>query len=201
MPKQPKLNGTPGKKPPAPSVKTRLARTPLAQRSGSKLLEPSVRSPIVPQGHQTGEIKSGAEWLLLRGSTAVGRRSHEGSLFQGDPKLATRQSCRGFPLWQPDHGLLIPPLSVLRLGYATPPRPSRRSCAGTVTAARCCAVADVRSIGAPTIMVLAVLLVWSPRSRRACAVRDPMGCRRVIGHVASACSSFGRGYVVGAVTA
>jgi len=43
MPKQPKLNGTPGKKPPAPSVKTRLARTPLAQRSGSKLLEPSVR--------------------------------------------------------------------------------------------------------------------------------------------------------------
>ena len=104
MPKQPKLNGTPGKKPPAPSVKTRLARTPLAQRSGSKLLEPSVRSPIVPQGHQTGEIKSGAEWLLLRGSTAVGRRSHEGSLFQDDPKLATRQSCRGFPSGNPITG-------------------------------------------------------------------------------------------------
>src|SRR5262249_33074619 len=200
MPKQPKLNGTPGKKPPAPSVKTRLARTPLAQRSGSKLLEPSVRSPIVTQGHQTGEIKSGAEWLLLRGSTAVGRRSHEGSLFQDAPKLATRQSCRGFPSGNRSRAVDSAP-SVLRLGYATPPRPSRRSCAGMVTAARCCAIAHVRSIGAPTILVLAVLLVWSPRSRRGCAVRDPMGCRRVIGHVASACSSFGRGYVVGAVTA
>jgi len=36
-------NGTPGKKPPAPSVKVRIGRTPLEQRSGSKPLEPSVR--------------------------------------------------------------------------------------------------------------------------------------------------------------
>jgi hypothetical protein len=40
MPKQ-QPNSTPGKKPPAPSVKLRLARTPLEQRSGSKPLEPA----------------------------------------------------------------------------------------------------------------------------------------------------------------
>jgi hypothetical protein len=38
MPKQPKPNGTPGKKPPAPSAKIRLARTPLQQRIGSEPL-------------------------------------------------------------------------------------------------------------------------------------------------------------------
>jgi hypothetical protein len=38
----PKPNSTLGKKPPAPSVKVRLARTPLGQRSGSKPLEPAV---------------------------------------------------------------------------------------------------------------------------------------------------------------
>ncbi len=36
-------NGTPGKKPPAPSVKLRLSRTPLEQRSGSKSLAPSAQ--------------------------------------------------------------------------------------------------------------------------------------------------------------
>jgi len=43
MPKQPKPNGTPGKKPPAPSIKTRLDLTPVEQRSGSTPLEPSAR--------------------------------------------------------------------------------------------------------------------------------------------------------------
>jgi hypothetical protein len=43
MPKQPKSNGTPGKKPPAPLVKVRMGRTPLEQRSGSKPLEPSAQ--------------------------------------------------------------------------------------------------------------------------------------------------------------
>ena len=36
-------NGTPGKKPPAPSVKLRLSRTPLEGRSGSKPLAPSAQ--------------------------------------------------------------------------------------------------------------------------------------------------------------
>jgi len=42
-PKQPKPNGTPGKKPPAPSVKLRLGWTPLQQRIGNEKLEPSAQ--------------------------------------------------------------------------------------------------------------------------------------------------------------
>ena len=60
MPKQPKLNGT-GKKPPTPSVKVRIGRTPLEQRSG--------RKPLDAQGHQTGEKKGGAVvalWMFQR---------------------------------------------------------------------------------------------------------------------------------------
>ena len=41
MPKQP--NGTPGKKPPAPSVKVRMGRTPLQQKSRREPLAPSTR--------------------------------------------------------------------------------------------------------------------------------------------------------------
>jgi hypothetical protein len=37
------IQRTPGKKPPAPSVKRRVARTPLEHRSGSKPLEPSAQ--------------------------------------------------------------------------------------------------------------------------------------------------------------
>jgi hypothetical protein len=40
VPKQQQPNGTPGKKPPAPSLKLRLGRTPLEQRSGSEPPEP-----------------------------------------------------------------------------------------------------------------------------------------------------------------
>src|SRR5258706_1075727 len=51
-------NGTPGKKPPAPSVKLRLARTPLEQRSGSKPLARSAqrRSTV---GKKTDEVEAG----------------------------------------------------------------------------------------------------------------------------------------------
>src|SRR5262245_36229753 len=45
----------PGKKPPAPSVKRRLGRTPPEQRSGSKLLDPSV------QRQPTTEAETGAQ--------------------------------------------------------------------------------------------------------------------------------------------
>src|SRR5258706_13490556 len=51
-------NGTPGKKPPAPSVKLRLARTPLEQRSGSKPLARSAqrRSTV---GEKADEVEAG----------------------------------------------------------------------------------------------------------------------------------------------
>jgi hypothetical protein len=57
MPKQQQPNGTPGKKPLAPSVKVRLARTPLEQRSGSKPLAPSAkrRSTV---GKETNEAEA-----------------------------------------------------------------------------------------------------------------------------------------------
>jgi hypothetical protein len=42
-PKQQQSNGTPGKKPPAPSLKLWLGRTPLEQRSGNKPLAPSAQ--------------------------------------------------------------------------------------------------------------------------------------------------------------
>src|SRR5258708_23689418 len=57
MPKQPKSNGTPGKKPPAPSVKVRMGRTPLEQRSGSKPLEPSVQRRGIDET-ETGLVRS-----------------------------------------------------------------------------------------------------------------------------------------------
>ena len=54
MRKQP--NRTPGKKPPAPSVKIRAGRTPLEQRSGSKPLEPSAKRRSIPR-KETGETE------------------------------------------------------------------------------------------------------------------------------------------------
>jgi hypothetical protein len=59
MPKQP--SSTPGKKPPAPSLKLRLARSPLEQRSGSKPLEPS-------EGRQSTARKATEEAETDRGS-------------------------------------------------------------------------------------------------------------------------------------
>jgi hypothetical protein len=53
MPKQP--NGTPGKKPPAPSVEARLGRTPLEQRSGSKPLAPSAQRPSTADESEAGQ--------------------------------------------------------------------------------------------------------------------------------------------------
>jgi hypothetical protein len=57
MPKQQQPNGTPGKKPPAPSLKLRVGRTPLEQRSGSKPLAPSAkrRSTV---GKETNEAEA-----------------------------------------------------------------------------------------------------------------------------------------------
>jgi len=56
MPKQP--NGTPGEKPPAPSVKLQLGRTPLEQRSGSKPLAPSARGRSTGR-KETDEVETG----------------------------------------------------------------------------------------------------------------------------------------------
>jgi hypothetical protein len=60
MPKQQQPNGTPGKKPPAPSLKLRLARTRLEQRSGSKPLEPSGQ-------RQSTEAETGQRSRLVSG--------------------------------------------------------------------------------------------------------------------------------------
>jgi hypothetical protein len=64
MRKQPKLNGTPGKKPPALSLKLRLGRTPLEQRSGSKPLEQSAKRIVTVEGGSRSAIQtgSGASW-------------------------------------------------------------------------------------------------------------------------------------------
>jgi len=51
-------NGTPGKKPAAPSVKLRLAPTPLEQRSGNKPLEPSAKRQSTV-GKENGEAETG----------------------------------------------------------------------------------------------------------------------------------------------
>jgi hypothetical protein len=56
MPKQ--ANGTPSKKPPAPSMKLRLGRTPLEQRSGSEPLARSAQRPSVVR-KETDEAKTG----------------------------------------------------------------------------------------------------------------------------------------------
>jgi len=56
MPKQRQPNGTPGKKPAAPSLKLRLGRTPLEQRSGIKPLAPSAQRRSTVR-KETDELK------------------------------------------------------------------------------------------------------------------------------------------------
>jgi hypothetical protein len=54
------------------------------------------------------------------------------------------------------------------------------------TAARSCSGANARRVVASAGLVLALQQVRAPRSRRACTVRDPLGCRRIVGCAAHA---------------
>ena len=72
MPKQP--NGTPGKKAPAPSLKLRLGRTPLEQRSGSEPLAPSAQRRSTVR-RENDEAETGRRSKRFRGVVAEARMS------------------------------------------------------------------------------------------------------------------------------
>jgi hypothetical protein len=93
MPKQ--LNGTPGKKRPAPSLKVRRDRSPQEQRSGTKPLEQSA------QRQATNETETGG--VVNRfGCDASGGRMPRGVLLALPSRAASRTpsllppSCIGF---------------------------------------------------------------------------------------------------------
>src|SRR5262249_27729592 len=71
--------------------------------------------------------------------------------------------------------------------HAPPPRPSRRPAARNATPAGA-GRADTRGIAARALLVLASLRLRPPQARRACAVRDPMGRRCVVGRITPACA-------------
>jgi hypothetical protein len=73
---------------------------------------------------------------------------------------------------------------------APAPRSPRRSGAGTVTPTAT-GRPDARAIAAPTLLAAPLQCLRSPRRRRACAVRDPMGCKSVVGRIAPARAVFG----------
>jgi len=92
MSKQP--NSTPGKKPVASSLKLRLGRTPLEQRSGSEPLAPSAQRPPTVR-KETDEVETGRRSKPVPGVAAEARMSDDvagGSLSRLD-----------FILWQRPH--------------------------------------------------------------------------------------------------